>query len=236
MPVLTFAAAGGAKNAADEAKKTTTERRLESLLDDIPKSPPSLLLAAPGSGAGQLTDRDAESPAVASPTGARKSSREGGASDGSDAHAQRAGAAGSGHGSNHVVSDVDKIGAKGTRCARLVETSPLFWGGRDEEEVLYPGLSLSLSTSRSLVLSPSLLPSLAFSVSPFVAHHPNHTNSPRSWPQSNSEPTPVHSGRFRDRAEELGEGGGVLKLLKPLLDSFIREDTQRTGKMRHFCK
>lgn len=37
--------------------------------------------------------------------------------------------------------------------------------------------------------------------------------------------------RFRDRSEELGEGGGVLKRLKPLLDGFIREDPQRTGEI-----
>ncbi|CAM9189565.1 unnamed protein product, partial [Hapterophycus canaliculatus] len=35
--------------------------------------------------------------------------------------------------------------------------------------------------------------------------------------------------RFRRRAGELGEEGDVLKRLRPILDSFIREDTQRTG-------
>ena len=38
-------------------------------------------------------------------------------------------------------------------------------------------------------------------------------------------------GRFRERSEELGESGGLLKRLKPLLDSFIREDAQRTGTL-----
>ena len=39
------------------------------------------------------------------------------------------------------------------------------------------------------------------------------------------------AGNFRERAEQLGESGGVLKRLKPLLDSFIREDAQRTGTL-----
>lgn len=39
------------------------------------------------------------------------------------------------------------------------------------------------------------------------------------------------AGKFRERSEELGESGGVLKRLKPLLDSFIREDAQRTGTL-----
>ncbi|CAM9225060.1 unnamed protein product [Scytosiphon promiscuus] len=37
--------------------------------------------------------------------------------------------------------------------------------------------------------------------------------------------------RFRRRAEDLGEEGDVLKQLRPMLDSFIREDTQRTGTL-----
>lgn len=36
--------------------------------------------------------------------------------------------------------------------------------------------------------------------------------------------------RFRNRENELGEGGKILQRLKPLLDNFIREDTQRTGE------
>ena len=42
---------------------------------------------------------------------------------------------------------------------------------------------------------------------------------------------PVLSGRFRDRVDELGAGGRVLKRLKPLLDSFIHQDAQRTGEI-----
>lgn len=45
-PPLTTAA-DDLKKAAEDANKTPTERRLESLLDTIPKSPPSLLSASP---------------------------------------------------------------------------------------------------------------------------------------------------------------------------------------------
>lgn len=50
-------------------------------------------------------------------------------------------------------------------------------------------------------------------------------------PEEEEEEQGKRTGKFRERAEQLGENGGVLKRLKPLLDSFIREDAQRTGTL-----
>lgn len=45
------------------------------------------------------------------------------------------------------------------------------------------------------------------------------------------ESDPRLRSRLKDRAEELGVDGGLLRRLQPLLDSFIREDTHRTGTL-----
>eukprot|EP00752_Nemacystus_decipiens_P008616 g7695.t1 len=148
------AAAADAEKAAEEAKKTTTERRLASLLDDIPKSPPSLLQAVPAPGEHHLADHGASFADAASHTGTRVSRRESGVGDDSETHALKGVADGPAVALNDALSDDEKGGVRGTR--------------------------------------------------------------------------------FRDREEELGEGGRVLKRLKPLLDSFIREDTQRTGGAAEF--
>lgn len=45
------------------------------------------------------------------------------------------------------------------------------------------------------------------------------------------ENDPRPRSRLKDRAEELGVDGALLRRLQPLLDSFIREDTHRTGTL-----
>lgn len=45
------------------------------------------------------------------------------------------------------------------------------------------------------------------------------------------ENDPRPRSRLQDRAEELGADGALLRRLQPLLDSFIREDTHRTGTL-----
>lgn len=116
--MLVFTAAADENKAADEAKKTSTERRLESLLDPITQSPPSLLLGAPASGESHHGNRDAaSSPAVASPASARQASGESGVGDGSDNYEQGKGAGSPGDGSNDILPDDKKAGARGTRCA-----------------------------------------------------------------------------------------------------------------------
>lgn len=58
-------------------------------------------------------------------------------------------------------------------------------------------------------------------------------NGPQQGDQEGNQTTATHGGKrgqLRNRVEELG-GGSVLKRLKPLLDSFIREDEQRSGAL-----
>ncbi|CAM9258655.1 unnamed protein product [Ectocarpus sp. 4 AP-2014] len=67
----------------------------------------------------------------------------------------------------------------------------------------------------------------------------SNNNSSENSPVGNNNPSDTEEQvrgrargtRFRKRENELGEGGKVLQRLKPLLDNFIREDTQRTGTL-----
>eukprot|EP00903_Cladosiphon_okamuranus_P010537 g9967.t1 len=115
------------KKAADEAKKTVSERRLESLLDDIPKSPPSLLLTAPGSGERHRADCGAVSPTEASPTSTRMWRRENEVGDSSGTYAHGEGLAGSGD-SKDVLSHNGERRGRATRFRD--RTEELGEGGR----------------------------------------------------------------------------------------------------------
>ena len=148
VPVLEFAAAADADKAAEEAKKTTTERRLASLLDDIPKSPPSFLQAAPGEY--DLPDHGASSPVIASPTDTRMSSRESGIIEGSDIYPQREVPGVSGRASNEDLSADGKGGIRGTRCGGLHEIFPgAVIRGKTALYTPIDGIFLSLSLSLS---------------------------------------------------------------------------------------
>ena len=98
----------------------------------------------------------------------------------------------------------------------------------------YPKAYLSSSSSSSSCSSPN---SGSYrDTSAAAAARTTSTNRARSentnYDHSGDPKEERRTGsKFRERAEELGESGEILKRLKPLLDSFIREDAQRTGTL-----
>ncbi|CAM9261120.1 unnamed protein product, partial [Ectocarpus sp. 8 AP-2014] len=160
-------------DAAHVGRKTTTERSLESLLDTVSKSPPSLL-AAPASG-----------------------------------EYYRTRIASSGDNSGRGIKGVGRGDFRGNQAGDAhAEGEPVVPNRNNDDD--------DEDNSNN-----------------------NNNSSSKNGPASNNNPpdTEEHDGggakgtRFRNRETELGEGGKVLQRLKPLLDNFIGEDTQRTGTL-----
>ncbi|CAM9177663.1 unnamed protein product, partial [Ectocarpus fasciculatus] len=156
------------KHATQVGRKTATEQSLESLLDAVSKSPPSLL-ATPASGELYRTHI---------------------ASAGDNSGGETNGVSGSG-------------GFRGNQAG----------DAHTERESVVPNQNDDNDNK-------------------------NNNNNGKNGPANNDPPyTEMEDGggergtRFRNRENELGEGGKILQRLKPLLDNFIREDTQRTGTL-----
>ncbi|CBN73996.1 hypothetical protein Esi_0009_0188 [Ectocarpus siliculosus] len=161
------------QDAAQVGRKTTTERSLESLLDTVSKSPPSLL-AAPASG-----------------------------------EYYRTRIASSGDNSGRGIKGVGSGDFRGNQAGDAhAEGEPVVPNQNNDDD------DEDHSSN-------------------------NNSSSSKNFPASNNNPpdTEEQDGggakgtRFRNRENELGEGGKVLQRLKPLLDNFILEDTQRTGTL-----
>ncbi|CAM9653059.1 unnamed protein product [Ectocarpus sp. 12 AP-2014] len=162
------------KHAAQVGRKTATERSLESLLDTVSKTPPSLL-AAPASGEYYRTNFTS-----------------------------------SGDSSGRDINEVGSGDFRGNQAG----------DAHTEGEAVVPSQNIDDDTEAN-------------------SNGNSNSNSSKNGPTGNNNPPDTgeqvsggaRATRFRKRENELGEGGKVLQRLKPLLDNFIREDTQRTGTL-----